>query len=132
MDANPQVRLNILLNHPQVYGFVFILDRILTKAFLPRKTIDRKSNRTYIAAVSGSPQDHTSFLAPDDVVTGDNLFILEPTKLHKSVKTAAIGKYLKDNRKKLEGILEIASTDTKAKNLSTRLVPTVALRKHKP
>ena len=108
-----------------MYGFVFILDRILTKAYLPRKTIDWRSNRTYIAAVSGSPQDHTPFLAPDDVVTGDNLFLLEPTKLHKSVKTAAVGKYLKENRKKLEGLPEIASTDAKAKNLRIAAFPVI-------
>ena len=64
-------------------------------------------------------------MAPDDVVTGDNLFILEPTKLHKSVKTTAIGKYIKDNRKKLEGIPKIASTDAKAKNLRIAAFPVI-------
>ena len=40
VHTNPEVRLNLLLNHPQIYGFVYIVNGILTKAFLPKKTVD--------------------------------------------------------------------------------------------
>ena len=44
LDANPETRSNILLNHPLVYGFVYIMDGLITKAFLPRQAIDWSSN----------------------------------------------------------------------------------------
>ena len=61
VHANPEVSLNLLLNHPKIYGFVYIVDGILIKAFLPRKSVDWSKNREHIAAVSGNPYDYTPF-----------------------------------------------------------------------
>ena len=117
LDANPETRANIILNHPLVYGFVYILDGLITKAFLPKQSIDWTANKKYIAAVSGTPKDFTPFCVLEQFIFGDTPHLTEPVKFNDKVKTAAIGKFIKDNRKKLKNLPPSASSDAKSKNL---------------
>ena len=117
LEANPDTRLNILLNHPLVYGFVYIIDQTITKAFLPRQTIDWATNKRYVSAVSGTPQDFTPFSVLEQFLLGDTPHLSEPVKLNKNVKSIAIGKFIKDNRKSLKNLPSTANTDAKSKNL---------------
>ena len=43
LDADIQTRSEVLLNHPDVTGFVYIHDDEITKAFFPTKVIDFKA-----------------------------------------------------------------------------------------
>ena len=117
LNANPDTRLNILLNHPLVYGFVYIMDETITKAFLPKQTIDWSSNKRYVAAVSGTPQDYTPFCVLEQFLLGDTPHLTDPVKFNKNVKSASIGKFIKDNRKSLKNLPASANTDAKSKNL---------------
>ena len=117
LNANPETRANIILNHPLVYGFVYIIDGIITKAFLPKQSIDWAANKKYIAAVSGTPQEFTPFRVLEQFIFGDTPHLTEPVKFSENVKTTAIGKFIKDNRKKLKNLPSLASSDAKAKSL---------------
>ena len=117
VHTNPEVRLNLLLNHPKIFGFVYIVDGILTKAFLPKKSVDWTKNREYIAAVSGNPHDYTPFSVPGDIISGDTPHLHEPVKLHSTLKSSAPGKFIVKNRKDLRNLPEEARTDAKAKSL---------------
>ena len=43
LDADIETRSEVLLNHPDVTGFVYIHDDEITKAFFPTKVIDFKA-----------------------------------------------------------------------------------------
>ena len=117
VHTNPEVRLNLLLNHPKIYGFVYILDGILTKAFLPKKSVDWSTNREHIATVSGSPYNYTPFSVPSDIISGDTPHLHEPVKLHSTLKSSSPGKFIIKNRKDLRNLPEEARTDAKAETL---------------
>ena len=59
LDADVETRSEVLLNHPDVTGFVYIHDDEITKAFFPTKVVNFKAKdtnkRKTIAAVTGSP-----------------------------------------------------------------------------
>ena len=117
VHTNPEVRINLLLNHPEIYGFVYIIDGILTKAFLPKKSVDWTKNREHIAAVSGSPLDYTPFSVPGDIISGDTPHLHEPVKLHSTLKSSSPGRHIIKYRKDLRNLPEIARTNAKAKTL---------------
>ena len=73
--------------------------------------------KKYVAAVSGTPQDFTPFCVLEQFIFGDTPHLTEPVKFSKSVKSAAIGKYIKDNRKKLKNLPSSANSNAKVKNL---------------
>ena len=67
LHGTVQLRSDIILNHPDVTGFVYLHDDVITKAFLPKKIINFKStseDRNNIAAVSGDTDDYTPFWFP--------------------------------------------------------------------
>ena len=46
LDADIETRSEVLLNHPDVTGFVYIHDNEITKAFFSTKVIDFKTKDT--------------------------------------------------------------------------------------
>ena len=59
LKGDVNLRSEVILNHPDVVGFVYLNDNIVTKAFLSTKVIDFKAanpeKRNSIVAVSGDP-----------------------------------------------------------------------------
>ena len=56
LQGNVKTRSNVLLNHPDVIGFIYLNDDVLTKAFLPKRVVNFKKTpdkRNTIVAVSG-------------------------------------------------------------------------------
>ena len=125
LTSNRETRLNILVNHPQVYGFIHFYEDTITKVFLPRRLIDWRSNEKSVAAVSGTPEDFVPFSVPEEALTGNNLYLCEAVKFHEDVKSLPVARFFKDNGKKLEKVPECASSDAKAKNLVVVSFPTV-------
>jgi hypothetical protein len=75
-ESDSDTRANILLNHPQVIGFVYFNEGSVTKAFLPKRIIDWGSSRKIIAAVSGSPDDFVPFSVTESDLCSNNLLTL--------------------------------------------------------
>ena len=57
------------LNHPDVLGFVYLNDDVITKSFLPKKVVNFKTKSKVVVAVSGDTKEYTPFC-----VDGNRLF----------------------------------------------------------
>ena len=125
LTSDGDTRANILLSHPQVLGFVYLNDDSITKAFVPERVIDWRSNTKSIAAVSGTPEDFVSFSLIEENLCGNNLFLCEKVKFNSKVKTTSAYRFFKENRKHLPYIPECASTDAKAKSAVVVSFPAV-------
>ena len=72
-------RSEVLLNHLEVLGFVYIHQDVITKAFFPRKVINFKvkdsSKRKSIASVSGSPEEYSPFSVQEKILPSNNLHL---------------------------------------------------------
>ena len=77
LSSDRETRLNILTNHPQVIGFVYLYENAITKAFLPKQVIDWTSNDKMVVAVSGTPEEYAPFSVPEKVLTCNNLFLCQ-------------------------------------------------------
>ena len=124
-ESDLDTRVNILLNHPQVIGFVYFNEGSVVKAFLPKRIIDWSSNDRVIAAVSGSPSDFVPFSVRETDLCGNNLFLCDLVKFDDKVKPKAVGQYFKHKRKQIAVVPECASTDSKSKNLHVVSFPSI-------
>ena len=43
VEGNLEIRTDVILNHPDVIGFVFLYEDVVTKAFLPTKVVNFKA-----------------------------------------------------------------------------------------
>ena len=125
LSSDRETRLNILTSHPQVVGFVYLYEDLITKASLPKQVIDWANNEKMVVAVSGTPDEYAPFSVPEKVLTCNNLFLCESVNFFEDVQTVSVVKFFKDNRKKLEWVPECASTDEKTKNLVVVSFPMV-------
>ena len=68
LSGDAETREDIILSHPDVIGFLFIHEGVVSKAFLPQKIINFKAtlpeNKKIIAAVTGDPEDYSSVSIP--------------------------------------------------------------------
>ena len=87
---------------------------------------DNKTSKNSIAAVSGTPSAFTPFSVDEATVLGNNPYLVESPNLHSSVKTICVGKYLKEKKKELVGIIPVY-TEAKNKNIHFVSFPAVLL-----
>ena len=87
LQGNVQIRSDVILSHPDVIGFIYLHDRFIRKAFLPKKTINFKAiateKRNTIVAVSGDPADYTPFSILETELLSDALHLTDCTNLNK-------------------------------------------------
>ena len=87
LQGNVQIRSDVILSHPDVIGFIYLHDRFIRKAFLPKKTINFKATatekRNTIVAVSGDPADYTPFSILETELLSDALHLTDCTNLNK-------------------------------------------------
>ena len=61
-------RSDIILNHPDACGFLYIHDEIITKAYFPKKVVNYsnkgKGEYKVIAAASGTLKEYSRFTRP--------------------------------------------------------------------
>ena len=79
VEEHTDTRSEVLLNHPEVLGFVYIHQDVITKAFFPRKVVNFKvkdsSKRKSIASVSGSPKEYPPFSIQEKTLLSNNLHL---------------------------------------------------------
>ena len=121
LQGDIQTRSEVILNHTDVIGFVYMNEDIVTKAFLVKKMINfgatSPSKRNTIIAVSGDTEDYTPFSVPEADIFSDTLHLTDCTTLNKKTPTILIGKFLKENEDKLPSLPKEYDTDAKIKKL---------------
>ena len=123
-----QIRSDIILNHPDVTGFVYLNEDVITKAFLPKKIINFKStseNRNNIAAISGDMEDYTPFLVLEKDLFSDTLHITDCTELNKETPSIALTKFLKECGKDQLTLPKEFESDNKTKKLKVVSFPMI-------
>ena len=120
IQGDAEIRSDVILNHPDVIGFVYLNDNIVTKAFLPKKVINFKtsdpSKKKIIVAVSGDTDEFTPFSIPEQDLFSDTLHFSDSTKLEKGTPSISIAKFLKDNEDMLPLLPPEVDTESKFKN----------------
>ena len=99
LEGDIETRTDVLLNHPDVIGFIFLYEDVVTKAFLPTKVVNfkaRSENKKIFAAVSGSLTNYTPFLVPDTTILSDVYYISNLDKFTKNASSANVAKNFKD------------------------------------
>ena len=62
------MRGEIILNHPDVIGFIYLNDDVITEAFLLKKMVNSKTNSKVFISVSGYTEDlHVKVLLGDSL-----------------------------------------------------------------
>ena len=126
LTSSIETRAEIITSHPDVAGFIFLDEGHLTKAYFPKRirSWNASSPKHSIAAVTGNPSSHTPFTVPEKTLLGDNPYLVEAPKLHSSVPTISVGKFLKENKKDLQDLIPVY-TDAKQKTVHMVSFPAV-------
>ena len=105
VEGDLEIRTDVILNHPDVIGFIFLYEDVVTKAFLPTKVVNfkaRNENKKVFAAVSGSLKSYTPFSVPDKTLLSDVYYISNLDKFTKIVGSINVYKHFKDYKGDLE------------------------------
>ena len=133
LNGDLDARSDVLLTHPDVIGFLFVHEGILTKAYLPKKVVNFEApaseDRKSIVAVSGTCSEYTPFSVSEEILLSDVFHITDCDKFIKTFPTSNITKFAKDNKSSpsLQGIIlekeelmKIGSTTKRSSKKSTK------------
>ena len=85
--GDQDTRRDIILNHPDVSGYVYTQDGTVIEAFHPKKVINWSNSKDegskVIAAASGTLQDYTPFSVQESILLSDNFYIIESQNITK-------------------------------------------------
>ena len=118
--GNKDMRTDVILNHPDVIGFMYLYKDSVRKAFLASKVVNFKATnplkRNTIIAVSGDTENYIPFSVPETELFSDTLHITDCTTLNKKTPSIGVGKYIKDNEKIFEAYLRNSILMRKSRN----------------
>ena len=127
--GDKEMRSDVLLNHPDVIGYVYLYEDNVRKAFLVNKVVNFKasdpSKRNAMIAVSGDPENYIPFSVPEIDLLSDTLHITDCMTLNKKTPSIGVGKYIKENEKEIQGLPKDFDTDAKIKKLKVVAFPTI-------
>ena len=87
LNGDLDTRAEIILNHPDVIGFVYLHDDNITKAFLPKKVVNFAASspekRKTIVAVSGDADDYNFISVSESILLSDTLHLTDCSTLNK-------------------------------------------------
>ena len=85
--GDKDMRSDIILNHPDVLGFIYLYENNVRKAFMVNKVVDFKatnvSKKNSIIAISGDTEDYVPFSVPEAELLSDVFHITDCVKLTK-------------------------------------------------
>ena len=127
--GDKDMRSDVILNHPDVLGFIYLYENNVRKAFMVNKVVDFKatnvSKKNSIIAVSGDTEDYVPFSVPEAELLSDVFHITDCVKLNKNTPTIGVGKFIKDNAKEVVGLPTEFNTDAKIKKLKVVAFPII-------
>ena len=121
MHGDAETRSDVILNHPDVLGFVYLNDDVITKAFLPKKVVNFKTKSKVIVAVSGDTEEYTPFSVHESQLVSDSLHLTDFNNFTAGAAIISVGKHLKDNAADLPALPNVFSSDAKVKKSYYRL-----------
>ena len=128
-QGNVQDRSDVILNHPDVTGFIYLHDGVVRKAFLPKKVINFKATsaerRNAIVAVSGDPEEYTPFSVSESELFSDTFHLTDCATLNKKTPFVPVGKFIKEHDKHIKDLPDEYNTDSKIKKLKIASFPLV-------
>ena len=86
LEGNRETRGSVLLNHPDVTGFIYMNEDTVTKVFSPKRVVNFKATpnkRNSIVAISGDAEDYIPFAVPEFDLLSDTLHFTDCSKLNK-------------------------------------------------
>ena len=119
------MREEVILNHPDVVGFIYLNKDIITKAFLPKKMINFKTNTKIMVAVGGDSEEYTPFSVQVKALLSNSLHLTDFNNFTDGSAIVPIGKHLKDNAADLPGLPNKFSTAVKINKLCIIAFPLV-------
>ena len=126
LTSDIETRAEIITTYPDVASFIFLDEGHLTKAYFPKRIRSWTSSppKHTIAAVTGNSSSYTPFTVPEKTLFGDNPYLLEAPKIHPSVPTISVGKFLKDYKKDTADLIPVY-TDAEQKTVHMVNFPAV-------
>ena len=106
-------------------GYVYLNDDVITKAFLPKKLLNFKTNTKVINAVSGDTEDFTAISVHDKALFGDSLHLTDFKNFAIESATISVGRHLKDNIDNLPSLPNEFSTAAKVQKLRIIAFPLI-------
>ena len=125
IEGDTEMRGEVILNHPDMIGFIYLNDDIITKAFLPKKMVNFKTNSKVIISVSGDTENFTAISVHDRALLGDSLHLTDFKKFAIDSATISVGKHLKDNAENLPDLPNEFLTEAKIKKLRIIAFPLI-------
>ena len=129
LEGDSETRGDIILNHPDVTGFVYLHDDTIVKAYLPKRVVNfkatSKEKRKVIVAVSGDTQDHIPFSISEIDLLSDTLHLTDCTTLNKKTPVISIATFVKDNKNSLPSLPKEFNSDSKMKKLKVVSFPNI-------
>ena len=106
LKSDTSGRSDLVLNHPDILGFIYLQGNIVMKAFMCIKVVDWHEANTddfkSIAAINGTSDNFTPFSVPECILFSDQVHLLKiDERLVENAHTCSITKYIKENKKKL-------------------------------
>ena len=88
LQCDLETRLEVLLNHPDIIGFLFDEDGVITKACLPTKVVNfgSSSNKKIFAVVSDSVHTYNPISVGDNILLSNIHHLSNFIKFNKSVQ----------------------------------------------
>ena len=101
----------MILNHPDVIGFIHLNKDIITKALLPKKVVNFKAttraNKKVVVATSGDTEEYTLFCVLEKALLSNGLYFTNLKKFLEGTSSIPVGKCLKENEKNYRPYLTI-------------------------
>ena len=114
----------MILNHPDVIGFLFVHEGKLIKAYLPKKVVSFQAttseDRKSVVAVSGTCSEYTPFSVSEEILLRDVYHI---TNCDKFIKTFPISNITNFDKEKSPIFQKITKRSSKRKKLFMVSVP---------
>ena len=129
LQGDVDTRSDVILNHPDVIGFVYLNENIITKAFLAKKVVNFKTTdpnkKKRIVAVSGDTDEFTPFSVSERDIFSDSLHFTDCTQLEKNTPSISVAKFVKENEKNIPSLPNEFDTDSKLKKLKVVAFPII-------
>ena len=97
LKGDTESRSELLLNHPEIVGFIYRQNDDLMKAFFCTKVIDWHETNTdefkVIAAINGTTEEYTPISVPETILFSDQIHLVNNEDVTlKDIKTCVIHK----------------------------------------
>ena len=79
LECDSETRLDILLNHPQVEGFIFVKDSFISVDYLPMIFFEIKGSSSVetIASINRFRKEYSVLTCPEERITSSVLYFTE-------------------------------------------------------